>query len=377
MSLRHLRVGFESYNYGGERNCYAPVSGVDHFKVRRVPLELLPVKWKSSLSRMYVPLLPASADVVHLWNRSSFGLNPWGASFSSHFPYINQEHLPRLHAWAERTVASDRCLFLCPISRHAETCLRDSLGPEIYAAVEDKVTIVPPHHPHMARSSPRLSLDDNGELRLLFVGATFFGKGGQAVLETVEDLGDELNLRLTVVSPIADSDYREVPPRSVDAAEIRSRVASNPRVDWVTRVPQAEVLRLVEAHHVGLLPTLADTFGYFVLENMGLATPTITTNIQALPEFTSEATGWLIDLPVDSGGFWIGRSSNASNRESKYVDAIEIIRVNLASILREIRDRPDSLTERGEKARDNSRRLFDPAARSQQMHDVYYQAVGG
>lgn len=47
--------------------------------------------------------------------------------------------------------------------------------------------------------------------------------------------------------------------------------------------------------HIGLLPTIGDTFGFSVLEMQASGCPVVTTNREAMPEINNSKTGWIID----------------------------------------------------------------------------------
>ncbi len=54
------------------------------------------------------------------------------------------------------------------------------------------------------------------------------------------------------------------------------------------------MLELAKKSHVGLLPTLGDTFGFSTLEMEAAGCPVITTDREARPEIVDDMCGWLI-----------------------------------------------------------------------------------
>jgi hypothetical protein len=68
-----VRVGFDQRSYNAARNCYAPVPGVAYRRARRAPLDLLPGIRGGWLNFTYIPLVPSRVDLLHTWNRVSWG----------------------------------------------------------------------------------------------------------------------------------------------------------------------------------------------------------------------------------------------------------------------------------------------------------------
>lgn len=374
--MRDITVGFESHNYGGARNSYAPVAGVKYVKLRRAPLELVPGKESRGFHRVFVPIPPnPRVDLVHLWNRVSVGRTPWGVSFESTLPYLNPALHERMIALQTKRLRSDNCRFIIAISDHARTQLKKTLPDKDWAAIQHKVSTVFPDHRQEPRRSNFPELLDSEPLRLLFVGVTFFGKGGEAVLRTVERLGSELNLELTVISPVAGGDYGGTPPADVDVTEIHRRLDENPRIQWIRSLPNIEVLAEIEKHHIGLLPTLADTFGYVAIEYMALGLPSVVSNVQALPEFTGSGTGWTVHVEVDDGGVWIGRQSGIESRRNRYVDAIDELDAQLCSLLQHFRSNPSTLAEMSQSATAHYRTAFDVEQRALRVRRLYEEAI--
>lgn len=370
-----ITVGYESHNYGAARNTYAPVDGVSYQKVRRVPFELATLLNRFGFHRAFLPVGRVECDVVHLWNRVSYGSGDWGASFESHFPYVDGSKHPKVMKAMTGRLQRESCRFLVPISEYAKRSMQHTVGEDVWRDVEHKVRVIHPSHEAAVRTSEYRSIGPADPLRLLFVGVTFFGKGGESVLRVIEDVGDELNLHLTVVSPVAGGDYSGIPPESVDVDEIRRRLSSNPRITWKPHLAHDEVLDHIEAHDVGLLPTTADTFGYVVLEHLGLGVPTIVSNVQALPEFTGEDTGWTVELPLDDQYRWLGRRPGIAHRSRAYMDAIAVLQAQIKDILRSIRENPEQLERRGRAARKRFEQQFDPVIRQRRILSLYQEVL--
>lgn len=372
-----IRVGFESRNYGGERNTYAPVPGIEHVKLRRVPFERAPGPEHLGLHRVFAPLpqIGPPVDLVHLWNRVSVGRVPWGVSFEDTLPYLN----PAIHARMIRVqrarLLNERCRFVIGMSQHAVSRLRSTLTSEEWDVIGPKTSQIYPHHPVSERATAYRSPSEGESLRLMFVGGDFFRKGGESLLRMVERCGDELDLHLTVVSRASGNDYRGTPPAEVDVAQIQQRLASNRRIMWHRSLPHADVLALAESQHLGCLPTLSDTFGYSVIEFMSLGVPVLVSDVQALPEFTGQDTGWQLPVAKDAQGVWVGRASDMDVRRTSYFEAIELLTDGAEQALRQAREAPGLLVERSAGARSRFAAQFDPVARSRTLLRLYERAM--
>lgn len=372
-----IRVGYESHNYGGERNTYAPVDGVHHTKVRRIPFEYTPGDEHRGLHRVFAPLGPSrNIDLLHLWNRVSIGRVPWGVSFEETLPYLNARKHPGAIQHQKKRLLSTRCRFIIGMSDYALNRLRDSSTEEELSHLSSKMHRVYPHHAEPLRTGTYPNLVGGGPMRLVFVGGDFFRKGGEAILRAIETAGDHLELELTVISRVEGNDYRGTPPDDVDVDDVRSRLHESPRIEWKQSLPHHEVMRLIQGHHIGLLPSFSDTFGYSVLEFMSLGVPSIVSNVQALPEFTGPDTGWVIDVPTDSRGIWLGRDPDLAIRRSQYHDSVGHVASRLVEILEAVRSNPNILLERSGSALDRFVTQFDPVERRETMVRIYREALG-
>lgn len=69
-----------------------------------------------------------------------------------------------------------------------------------------------------------------------------------------------------------------------------------------SNLPNDQVLKLMKNSHIGLLPTLGETYGYSILEFHAARCPVITTNVRAIPEISNDKCGWLIELNLNKYG---------------------------------------------------------------------------
>lgn len=368
-----LVVGYEELprrrSYILARNCYAPVPGVSYRRRTRVPVEKINRQIaRRGLTAVYIPSSPARVDVTHLWNKVSVGTGPWGATFESAYPKVwdvppNARRLDVLR----RVVAQPRCQFLVAMSRFAENFLLRSLEDSDYRdPIAAKLHQVYPYQPVLTDATPRTQLRDRDPLRMIFVGSAFFRKGGDAVLRLVERYGAEWNVEATIISQPTRIDYATRHLDQAYASGVIQRLESNPRIAWRRRTSNDEVLDAMRASHVGVLPTLADTFGFSLLEAMANGLPILGTNVQAGPEITDHDGAWRVDLDIDEIGYW---SQMNTGREA-YEVAIEELVAGMMGMVSSLRENPASLVERSVAALAHVRSRYS-RDRTHAMQQVY------
>jgi glycosyltransferase involved in cell wall biosynthesis len=341
-----VRVGYTQYNYNAARNCYAPVPGVRHERIGRVPVDRL-VGHGTAISLrqgIYVPLGRSRVDIVHLWNQISVGRGPWGVSFESGLPRVPRG---RGYRFLQGRLTSTTCRFVVGISSFARDSFLNDLPRDVRAEIEPKTTVVYPYQ-HANASTQIVAPAENEPLKLIFVGGDFFRKGGEAVLRFVERFGSHYNVQALVVSDVASRDWAS--PWSYDeqyVASIRRRLEEEERVAWISSLPNSEVLEAMKRSHVLLFPTLSDTFGYVSLEAMSCGLPVVATTVQAMPEVVDPSVGWTIELPVGGDRYWEGFIDEAwASHPDAYEDAMDRIVRGLAQAVEEVRADPATLRER-------------------------------
>src|SRR5690606_20385032 len=186
------------------------------------------------------------------------------------------------------------------------------------------------------RPSPH---EKGGPLKFLMVGHDFFRKGGREVIRAFDEVRRRCgaNLELTIVSELQPDGYAT----GTDAKNVDEVVALfRSRSSWITHhrnLPNERVLTLMQASHVGLLPSYAETFGYSVLEFQACGVPVVTTDIRAFPEINDDSSGWLIPVPKRANGEGCYRTVEERAAIS------EAIYKGLVDLLTDIAENPESV----------------------------------
>lgn len=281
---------------------------------------------------------------------------PWLISLSPNNP---------VRAFLRKYLLSDHCKFILAISNWARTNFMDGLTTEQQELVRRKTFVLPPYQ-SLTTAIPQSALAASDSLTLVFVGHDFFRKGGEALLRAVERSGDELDFRAIVIGRIAGNDYATRYLDHVYMDGVKRRLAENPRITWQTILPNEEVLRLVSTAHLGVLPTMADSYGYSLLEAMSLGLAVIGTNVQAGKEINAEGVGWRLDLPLTEDGYWVGTSERTIG---VYEDSVEQLSRGIIAAIRALRNEPNILTLYSRNALSRVRRVHYHG-RDQKMREI-------
>jgi glycosyltransferase involved in cell wall biosynthesis len=128
-----------------------------------------------------------------------------------------------------------------------------------------------------------------------------------------------------------EHDYFGPPSRELMERET-AKLASTEGVTHHRLLPNAEVLRLMEAADFFVFPTFQDTFGFAPVEALAHATPVLATNTCAQPEIVEHGVnGWLLPFENEEqvGKWkWLYRT-----KEPGYVEAYETAIERIADAL--------------------------------------------
>jgi glycosyltransferase involved in cell wall biosynthesis len=327
-------------------------------------------------------------DLVHLFNGVSYGRTPWVSTFETILPRFRSalrclrgqgQAVPsagdvREIERALQALAGPACRRIIALSGCTAGVQKAFLTgfSEFRAAIERKMVVLHPPQPVLVDRSEDKQVEPGGEIRLLFVGHAFFRKGGLEMLETLVRLraARGYNLRLTVVSSLRLEPYA-IAETDDDLRRARTLLTDNR--DWIRHhdhLPNDQVLALMKASHIGLLPTYADTYGYSLLEFQAAGCPVISTDVRALPEINNPQVGWLIPVPRDH----LGEALYRTEEERRALCAA--VSAGLERALDEIFSAPQAVAVKAENAVRRIRQDHSPEAYARQLQQVYQEAAG-
>lgn len=300
-------------------------------------------------------------DVLHLFNGVNLGVTPWVSTFETSLP-----RLGRVPDWINiigvRRLADKSCIRLIAISECARRMQQEHITEKFshYSEAISKKTIVlhPPQPILIGSLSEKPNYRDG--IVFVFVGNQFFSKGGREVLKLfMSDKIREKKFTLHIISSIQSDTYASHTTLA-DTHRLKQQILNLPKnIEFHGVLENNSVIDILRNSHVALLPTYADTYGYFVLEAQACGCPVISTDIRALSEINNSECGWVISTPKDSQGN--GRLSNADER-TKFS---ECVYKGLEKYVMHIFDNTSSITVRS----------FASIKRIKEQHDPHQHAI--
>ncbi len=323
--------------------------------------------------------MPAhGADLIATFNRIPLGRKPFVISFESHLPRLfNYEKTAAFRYFSER-LQDDRCRKIIPISHFSRRVflqqheasayrreLEERLSDVIYPSVEVPAEI---HQDNRTQ----------GQLSVFFVGAHFSRKGGPALLLAAKRLHDmKWPVQFHIVSELIVGGENGVwtdPPEAAFFDEYRP-LLSLPNVQLHGKMPNDELLALLQICDVSVLPTLCDTFGYSVLESLAAGVPVIATKVSALPELLEQGkTGVLLHLDTDEMGEWrhlFKFDQSGQTYRKIYRQTMEDIADQLVDAITNMLEQPQQLSEMKTNARQTAAERFDSYKQSSVLDSLY------
>lgn len=264
--------------------------------------------------------------IVHTFNSCIKGRNKWCATFETILPRTNYTRagisdistIDKLTVKQFKLLAQDNCLGCMALSKatyerqmEALEAVRDFLLDDEMECIRSKTYILhPPQELLVTEDEIREKFTSCEELELIFVGHDFFRKGGKELIECLLEykkkatnearlcVGDKY-VHLTVVSCMNYGDYASQATKE-EMVWCKEILETESWITFYENLPNEEVLELCKKAHIGLLPTLADTYGYSVLEMQACGCAMLTTDIRSLPEINNESCGWICHLPQNN-----------------------------------------------------------------------------
>ncbi len=243
-------------------------------------------------------------DVIHTFNRVCLhDRNRWMATFEKTFPeYFSEETKINLRLIKKQLplILSDQCTAILPMSewayRYELWLLSQFAKPEEIDRIKNKMTVLyPPQEILITEEEIRNKFSDTSRLRFLYVGGQVKRKGGAEILKAFARLRQRYDVFSLVFIGKTDDSYGNFYLDKDEKKIIQDIIAHADWLEYHEKLSNEEVLRFAKQAHVGLLPTMGDTFGFSVLEMQACGCPVITTDRQALPEINNDQCGWLIN----------------------------------------------------------------------------------
>lgn len=204
---------------------------------------------------------------------------------------------------------------------------------------------------------------------MIYIGGDFVRKGGTEIVQAFDKVSKSIdNLELILIGNL-ESNYnyafKNFQDDSVYIEKIKKIIKENHKIIHYDKLPNSEVIELIEKSNVGLLPTWGDTYGYSVLEFQAAGCPVITTNVRALTEINSNDCGWIIELPLNKF-----KEVGITNQNQKETLRKKIIN-DLENIFIEISKDNSNLLEKSQKSLDRIKKYHNPIDYERKLKTIY------
>ncbi len=339
---------------------------------------LIPLNWDRHA--VYKTITSPKVDIIHTFNAVCDTDVPWVSTFETVIPRTNQtcskawQSAPQVaNKFNKKTfelLRKDSCKALIAISeanKNIQLQIMDAFNIEGREEIAKKITVLHPPQPVLITEEEAERKFDNVNncVEIIFVGGKFFRKGGAEIVDSLMKLaGHKQKFHLTVISSL---DFGDDVSKSTyeDMLRYKQILTSTEWITYYERLPNPEVLELCKKAHVGLLPTMADTYGYSVLEMQSCGCPVITTDIRALPEMNNENCGYLINVP------------KAPSTEALYGTEEEVAQLKQAIfdglyfVFSEILDNPEKLEAKSKASINKIKNDHSPEKYGQRLAEIY------
>lgn len=314
-----MKVGITRFAYP-EKRCITTSSEHDYINLRYFNIyeyaKRLPIIKKIAKDFVFYPLFKNRADIYHSFNDICITNKKWVVTFETMVPRFldlvnshNQKN-PE-YKYNEivnkylKYISNQNCLGVVAISdctRKIQEKLLQSF-PEVESDINNKTYVIyPPQDVLVTKDNILKKQYDN--LKFIFVGNDFYRKGGGEIVLAVQELIlenkiSENDIQITLVGNIeADNNYAlgKFQDDENYRDSIKKIINERKNINLISKIDNKKLLEIIKDHHVGILVTWADTFGYSVLEFQACGCPVISTDVRALPEINNADIGWLIGV---------------------------------------------------------------------------------
>ncbi|WP_234711040.1 glycosyltransferase family 4 protein [Nostoc punctiforme] len=266
-------------------------------------------------------------QAIHSFNRILYTNKPWFLTFEDHrVLYRNPQNKVEaaIYELLNHRLALDNCKKIIAISDYAKLRLIKRIeGWKIEEKVSKKVDVIHPNFPIKVKQSKIYQEQQN--LQLVFIGNHIARKGGVVALRLAQK-AEKLGLPITVhiISGLEHGSGvpTDFPDRSKYVEDLKLLKLSN--VVFHRNIPNDKVIELLSQSHFQLMATLHDTYGYSIIEGFSVATPVITTNVCALPEFVRNGeNGYILELPINEIRHWSNWLHGEKTKTDEYWEIVD------------------------------------------------------
>jgi len=151
---------------------------------------------------------------------------------------------------------------------------------------------------------------DKGELRCIFVARVVAIKNLLFLLDVLEKTG--AGIKLTVVGPLEDIVYWEACKNKI------VQLPDNITVTYAGTKPNEQLMRILQEHHLFVLPTTGENFGHAIFESMLAGRPVLISDQTPWLQLNEKKIGW--DIPLNDPEAFINAIETAAKWDQLQFD---------------------------------------------------------
>lgn len=337
----------------------------------------------NDLHAIYKPLKKPQVDVIHTFNTVCDTETPWISTFETMIPRTNclccREwetgilSPDRITVRGFELLERDNCksiLALSESTKQMQIQIMEALDIQHRNVIANKIVVLAPPQPLLiSREELETKFGNVGEeIQFIFIGGLFYRKGGAQILDAMNKMVVKgMKLHLTIVSSLVDDGFTHITEK--EKARYEQMITEKKWITHYPHLPNAQVLELCKKAHIGLLPSMADTYGYSVLEMQAGGCPVITTDIRAMPEINNNECGYIIYVP------------KYPSTEAKYTTEEDLnllkstIYQGMLNILETIWRHPDCIVEKAKATVARIENEHSPEKYAQALSEIYHKAA--
>ena len=307
-------------------------------------------------------------DFFHFFNVIHTGKSPFITTFETKLPRWNDDKKQDnkgldvlFSSNCKRLIALSQCAFNLQIE-HIK-----SLNQSHLQSISEKMEVMLPPQKLLVNHYDEKQLDFNA-IEFTIVGADFFRKGGMAVLKVFDKLLlHKYPVKLNIVSSLNYGDYASKTTKE-DYQFALKIIEKHEKIQWLKSLSNVQVMNVLKKSHVAILPSIAETFGYFILEAQANGCPVITTDIRAMPEINNNELGWLINT----------RMKDSYDADLTRLDELEEnTMVQLEQIMQSICANPAQLEHKSMQCIERIKTQHNINNHQAKLEQLYYSIVNG
>ncbi len=365
--IGYLMPGYLDTDYAERRLIVDKIENVSYIAVPKETEEIIwagaqyderPERFRQILEACYCPdkYIP-NVELIHTFNSVCKTDRPWCASFETVMPRMvyETEEEKRHYLQLVEYMKKPNCMALYALCKNAYEIQKNSL---ITASVPSKdrevlmgkTKILHPPQKILVSEDEFEKKHGMKKIHFIFIGRDFFIKGGREVLQVLSEFKCNYDFDLTLISSLQYDDYFTRTSYE-EMVRYKKLICESDWIVYYERLPNKKVLDECKEASVGLLPSIADTYGYVVLEMQAAGCPVVSTNVRALPEINNEGCGWICQMPVNQFGFCIEQDKEIWS---------EILKSELRKCFEDILNHPEKIKEKGRRAMERVREMHDP-----------------